>query len=261
MASRALIRLGTQLWFPAAVVLGWAALSALSANPFLPTPAEVAIRLAQVLSISWIQSTVLPTLTTIVVGYSIGVTSALVAGIIIGGTPTLNALLTPLVVLIRSTPSAAKVPVVMAVVGIGRDAILAAVVIAVSFQMMLVVIRAIETTRREYLDVARLERFSWRETLAVVRIPAATGELLTGFYLSFQIALLVTVVSEILGSSDGLGLFILTAMGTFRIVDVWVGVIVLGSIGFAAHEAFGFIERRSVRWYHQWKGRQTPWLQ
>lgn len=248
--------LATQLWFPSAVVLAWGVVSFLSANPFLPSPVDVAIRFGEIVSPQWVIETVAPTLTTVFLGLLLGVTIALVAGVIVGGTPILNAVATPLVVLVRSTPSAVQVPVVMAVVGIGRDAILVAVTISVAFQMMLVVIRGIETTRRDYLDVARLQGFTWRATVASIRIPAATGEIITGLYLSFQIALLVTVVSEILGSSDGLGLFILEAMGTFRILDVWVGGLVLGGVGFVAHEVFGLVERKTVRWYHQSKGRE-----
>jgi sulfonate transport system permease protein len=257
VVARALIRWGTRLWFPTVAVILWSVISAFAANPFFPSPLEILRRFSELAEWAWLVDTVLPTVATVLIGYSLGVTLALVAGIAIGGTPVLNAVLSPLVVLIRSTPSAAKVPIIMTIMGVGRETIVAAVTIAVAFQMMLVVIRGIESTRREHLDISRLNGLSWLQSMAWVRTPAAAGEILTGLYLALQIAMLVTVVSEVLGSSEGLGVFILTSMGTFRMVDLWVGVSILGLLGYALHETFGIIERRVLPWYHESRGRST----
>lgn len=257
MAVRALIRWGTRLWFPTLAVVLWSIIAAFAANPFFPSPFEVLLRFSELAEWAWFADTVFPTTATMLTGYSLGVTIALVAGIAIGGTPLLNSVLSPLVVLIRSTPSAAKVPIIMVIMGVGRETIVTAVTIAVAFQMMLVVIRAIESTRREHRDVSHLNGLNWVQSMAWVRTPAAAGEILTGLYLSLQIALLVTVVSEVLGSNDGLGVFILTSMGTFRMVDVWVGVLILGLLGYGLHEIFGVIERRVVPWYHESRGRSA----
>ena len=257
MAVRALIRWGTRLWFPTLVVILWSMVAAFAANPFFPSPFEILLRFSELAEWTWLVDTVVPTVGTMLTGYSLGVTIALVAGIAIGGTPVLNSVLSPLVVLIRSTPSAAKVPVIMVIMGVGRETIVTAVTIAVAFQMMLVVIRGIESTRREHRDISRLNGLNWVQSMAWVRTPAAVGEILTGLYLALQIALLVTVVSEILGSNEGLGVFILTSMGTFRMLDVWVGVSILGLLGHALHETFGVIERRVLPWYHASRGRNA----
>lgn len=207
------------------------------------------------MSLVWLEENLLPTLAVVSIGLLLGTAIGFLGGVVIGSSPVLNSFLTPLVVLVRSTPSAAKIPVVMAILGIGTSTIVTAVTIAVAFQMMLVVIRATEATEDRYLDVIRLNALSWYRSSLWVRVPAATGELLSGMYLSLQIATLVTIVSEILGSSRGMGVFILSSMAQFRTTDMWFGIVVVGVMGLLLHEILRIIEHRIFRRYYQSKGR------
>jgi ABC-type nitrate/sulfonate/bicarbonate transport system permease component len=82
-----------------------------------------------------------------------------------------------------------------------------------------------------------------------VRIPAATGEILTGLQAALQTAVLVMVVSEMLGSGVGLGAFIIRAQSTFMIADMWLGILILGALGVILNGAFHLIEKRLFPWY------------
>ena len=87
-----------------------------------------------------------------------------------------------------------------------------------------------------------------------VRLPAATGEILTGLQAAVQIGILVMVISEMLGSGIGLGAFIIHSQSTFMIADMWVGIFILGVIGLLLNELFLFAERKIAPWYFRSKG-------
>ena len=86
-----------------------------------------------------------------------------------------------------------------------------------------------------------------------LRLPAATGEILAGLQAALQVAVLIMVVSEMLGSGVGLGAFIIRAQSTFMIPDMWLGIFILGLLGIFLNGAFHFIERRVAPWYFESK--------
>ena len=249
-----LVKVFFRAWLPIAIIGAWEFFTRFFPNPFIPSPSKIYERGEELLSLAWLAENLLPTLTVVGTGLFLGATIGFLGGVTIGSSRVLNSFLTPLVVLVRSTPSAAKIPVVMAILGIGTATIVTAVTIAVAFQMMLVVIRATEVTEEKYMDAIRLNALSWYQSTIWIRVPAATGELLSGMYLSLQIATLVTIVSEILGSSQGIGVFILSSMAQFRVTDMWVGIMVIGVTGLLLHEILRVIEQRIFRRYYQSKG-------
>jgi len=66
---------------------------------------------------------------------------------------------------------------------------------------------------------------------------------------SLQVAFVVTIASELLGSGFGLGAFTLIATDSFMITDAWTGVILMGILGFSINFFFDLVERRILRWY------------
>ena len=74
-------------------------------------------------------------------------------------------------------------------------------------------------------------------------------QIFAGLQVAFQVAFVVTIASEILGSGFGLGAFTLIAADSFMIIDAWTGVILLGLLGYLLNLVFDIVERRSLRWY------------
>jgi ABC-type nitrate/sulfonate/bicarbonate transport system permease component len=155
----------------------------------------------------------------------------------------------PITNFIRCIPSVAKVPVVLALLGIGLTTRITTVAISVLFPVLLTTLRAIANTDERLVEYVHVLGFSFWRTLFQVRIPAATGEILTGLQAALQTAVLVMVVSEMLGSGVGLGAFIIRAQSTFMIADMWLGILILGALGVILNGVFHLIEKRLFPWY------------
>ena len=73
---------------------------------------------------------------------------------------------------------------------------------------------------------------------------------MTGVRQSLSIGLILMVISEMFGSSSGLGFTIILFQRSFAIPEMWSGIAVLGFIGIALSLISQGIERRVLTWYH-----------
>jgi ABC-type nitrate/sulfonate/bicarbonate transport system permease component len=64
-----------------------------------------------------------------------------------------------------------------------------------------------------------------------------------------MISLGLLVVSEMLGSHDGIGFEVLQAQQSYRIAEMWAGVLLLGILGFLMSKMFDLIEHHTLRWH------------
>ena len=243
-----------RLWVPLILIALWQILLRNSTNPYFPTPSQILADTKYVITPDWIMTSLKSSALTFLVGYTLGSIGGILLGAVIGASEILREILTPITNFIRSIPSVAKVPVIMAMLGIGQATRIATVAIAVLFPMLMTTTRAIATTDANTLDMANLLGFGRIRTLFEVRLPAATGEILTGLQAAVQIGILVMVISEMLGSGIGLGAFIIHSQSTFMIADMWVGIFILGVIGLLLNELFLFAERKIAPWYFRSKG-------
>jgi sulfonate transport system permease protein len=66
--------------------------------------------------------------------------------------------------------------------------------------------------------------------------------------LSLTVALILSVVCEILAGLDGLGHRVLLSARSFRSADLFAGVMLLGVIGYLTALAMSVVEKRLLRW-------------
>jgi sulfonate transport system permease protein len=243
-----------KILFPIFIIVIWQLLAKAAANPFFPTPLKILSEAQYVYTSDWVKNSLALSIFTLLAGFSIGSFSGIFFGSIIGSVTFARIIFTPITNFMRSIPSVAKIPVIMALFGLGVTTRITTVALAVFFPVLMTTMRAIEGTNQKMLEYSKLLNFGYMRSLLLVRIPAATGEILTSLQAAIQIAVLVMVVSEMLGSGRGLGAFIIRAQSTYMITDMWVGIVTLGIIGVALNEIFHLIERRVAPWYFSSKG-------
>ena len=252
--TRHIYKLIWALFLPSLILVTWELTSSLKPNPFFPPPSKIAGAISKVVSMEWIFTSVKSSLIVLFAGYLIGATLGLVFGSLLGEFTNMRVVFLPICNFIRSIPSVAKVSLILSILGLGISTRISTVSIAVLFPVLMSTVRAIAATNTELLDLKRTIRFGRLRGLISIRVPAAIGEILTGLHASVQVAVLSMIVSEMLGSSVGIGAFIIQSQTTFRIVNMWVGVLIVGLIGVTLNFAFMKIERKLAPWYFKSKG-------
>jgi ABC-type nitrate/sulfonate/bicarbonate transport system permease component len=249
MTKKYLIQVIQSLWLPLVLVGAWWFLSSNSEDPFFPPLAVIWDQFVLLWIFDNVPIHVVPSLINLFSGFFIGITIGLIGGVAIGTNQGLARYVEPAVDFIRAIPPVATVPIFIMIFGLSYEMRIAAIAFSSIFPTMLAVIQGMHSNNPTLLDTSRVFRLSTVQTLAQVRVPAAGPIIFSGIQVSLQVAFVVTIASELLGSGFGIGAFTLIATDSFMIIDAWTGVILMGILGFLVNVLFNIVERRVLRWY------------
>ena len=66
--------------------------------------------------------------------------------------------------------------------------------------------------------------------------------------ISLAIALIVTVIAEMVAGNSGIGFYVLNAQRSFLVPEMYAGVIALAFVGFGLNKIFVLVEHSLLRW-------------
>jgi len=248
MNSR-IIRFLLGLWLPVLLVWWWWTWSADSVNPFFPPASAIWEQFKFNWVWQYVPIHVLPSLRNLFLGFLIGIVAGIVLGALMGASPRVSKYIEPVVDFLRSIPPVATVPIFIIFFGLDAQMRIAAVAVAASFPTLLATLQGFRATEPTLVDTARVFRLTPFQMMWKVRVPSASPVIWSGLQVSLQVAFVVTIASEILGSGFGIGAFTTISIDSFMILDAWTGVVLLGLLGFALNVIFDLAERWSLRWY------------
>ena len=102
----------------------------------------------------------------------------------------------------------------------------------------------------ERLDTARIFGLNRLQVLLRVIVPSAAPMIAAGMRTGLSIAFIMIVVSEMIGSTDGLGYYILSAQRTFAIPEMYGGIVLLAILGYLLNVGFVWVEHRVLAWHY-----------
>jgi sulfonate transport system permease protein len=82
-----------------------------------------------------------------------------------------------------------------------------------------------------------------------VILPASSPQIITGLRVSLPIMLILVVISEMVGSTDGIGYFILDAQRRFRVAQMYAGMLALAILGYVLNQLFNLAHRSLLGWH------------
>jgi len=98
-------------------------------------------------------------------------------------------------------------------------------------------------------DTGRAYRIGFRDELARIILPSASPKIFAGLRISLSIAVILMVISEMVGAVNGVGFELIQAQRGFRTLDVWATLLLLGLLGYVLNAVLGMIERHVLRWH------------
>lgn len=194
----------------------------------------------------------LPTLRRIVLGFALAVLVAVPVGLLMGTVPFIYRLLEPITEFIRPIPSSAYIPVAILFLGIGDEMKVFVIFLACFFPILLNTYGGVRGIDPVLIDTGRTFGISRMMALWQIVLPAALPSILTGMRISLGIALIVSVVSEMISGNSGIGYFILDMQRVFRVPEMFAGIFTLGLLGYFINFIFIKVEGSFLRW------RETP---
>lgn len=183
------------------------------------------------------------------IGFAIGAVAAVLVGLLMATVPLVHRALEPLVELLRPIPIPAIVPPLILLLGIDDKLKIFIVAFSTFFPVLVNTVQGVRAIDPVPLAVARTFRHSRVRALLRVVLPASLPYVMAGLRISLALALIVTVVAEMIAGSAGIGYYIMTMQYAMRAADMYAAVFVLAAIGYLLNRAFLLVERRLLHWY------------
>lgn len=234
---------------PALLLAAWWAGSAQSVNTFFPPLQTILVRFRELWLFDHFGSDILLSLRNLVIGYAAATIAGIALGFVTALVPVVRWLLDPLIHFLRGIPPVALVPIFISLIGFGIEMRVASIALAALFPTLIATVDGIRSVDPTLKDVSSVYRLTRTEKLAQVYLPAAGPQMASGMQVSLQVAFIVMIASEMLGSTEGIGAMTLLAQQSFMIPDMWAGILLLGTIGFGANLVFELVKNRALAWY------------
>lgn len=190
-----------------------------------------------------------PSVGRVLIGWGIAVVVGVALGFAVGLSATFAAYLQPTIDFMRNLPPAALLPVFLLLLGVGDTMKVAFIALTVIWPILLNTIDGVGAVDTTQLDTARAYKISRTRVLRSIVLPSALPKIFAGLRVSLSIALILMVVSEMIAATNGIGFEILTGQRSFRIVDMWSGIVVLSLLGVTLNLLIQLIEHRALRWH------------
>lgn len=185
-------------------------------------------------------------------GYVAAALSAIGIGLAMGVWRRMYLLFEPLVELLRPIPSPAYLPMAILFLGIDDGMKVFMVAFASFFPILLNTVAGVRSVDPVLVDTGRTFGLGRAQIIWRITLPAAAGYILTGMRISLAIALIVTVIAEMVAGNSGIGFYILNAQRSFLVPEMYAGVIALALLGFGLNKGFVALERMALQWHEGW---------
>jgi NitT/TauT family transport system permease protein len=191
---------------------------------------------------------VLVTLEETVLGFLIGVILGVVFGIVLGRNQFLADVLGPYIKAANSIPRVVLGSIFVIGLGLGMQSKVALAVVLVFFIVFFNAFQGVREVDRTLMANARILGASQRQLSTEVIIPSALTWIIASLHTSFSFALVGAVVGEFLGSTQGIGLMIQTAQGTFNANGVFAAMTILAVVALLSELLITALENRLITW-------------
>lgn len=239
--------------FPVALLWLWyVAVEKNWVNPLLlPAPELVWVALQDLYQSGELWGNLSVSLTRIAYGFSAGIVIALILGLAMGLSRTVEAYLWPTFKVINLIPVVGWIPLLVLLVGIDEALKIILIAKAALVPMTINIFKGVRNIPSSLTKVANVYQLSAWSRFKHLVLPGAFLSFIGGLRLSLASAWGALVAVELLASSEGIGYLMVYGRQIFQLDVVMATVIVIGVVGFVFDLIIRLIQKRFSAWTAQ----------
>lgn len=243
MRTDILRKTGLGIVIPAIVILAWFCVTTYGTIPpgILPSIPKVGEAFVEMVQTGQLQQDILVSLSRVIKGYLVSALLGIFLGSLIGMFRPVKELFIPVITIIRQIPMIAWIPLIILWCGIGELSKVVIIVLVAFFQILLNTQSGIESTPKEYIEVARLYKLSKWKTFTKVYLPHALPQILVGLRLGLGGSWMAVVAAELIAATSGIGYRMSNARSNMQSQVVIICMIVVGLIGVLMDKGIGIV--------------------
>lgn len=190
------------------------------------------------------------TLFEIVSGLFLGTLFGAASALVLIVSRSLKRWLLPILVMSQAVPVFALAPLLVLWLGYGIGSKIAMAVLIIFFPVTAAFYDGLRNTDPEWLELARVMNAPAARILFQIRIPAAMPAFASGLRVATAVAPIGAVVGEWVGSSSGLGFYMLHANARMQIDLMFAALVFLVAMALTLYFLVDWLMRRLVYWQH-----------
>lgn len=233
------------------IVLGiWSALaySEYVESDFLPTPGATVLAFIDMLRDGTLADNTWASFVEIMSGFLLSSIIAIPLGVLMGSFRIVQAAVEPITNFFRYLPISALIPLLILWIGIGIEEKIAIIFLGTFFNQLIMVADASAAVSADLLDVSYTLGANRRLVVTKVLIPATMPGIMDTLRVSCGVAWTYVVIAELVASHEGLGYMILNASRGLYTDQIFVGIVVLGTLGLLFDQALRLLKLWLLPW-------------
>lgn len=236
-----------------AFFLAWELVTRVGAiRPFLlPAPSLILDQLRFELVSGELVQAIQGTLLRMFGGYAIAVAIGVPFGILLARVAPVRWFFDPLVSIALPMPQIAFLPIFILWMGVGDGAKIALIAFSSIFPIIVQTWAGAEGIDKFMAWSAQSLGVGKRAFLWDIVLPAAMPQIFNGLQIALPIALLSTVVVEMLMGGSGVGGSIIDGMRLSDSPELFAGIVTVGVLGFLLDRAMDRLRRRALAWHQE----------
>lgn len=234
------------LWGTVFVIALWWVLALVINSPALPTPdatwPALVDNFARIMPEFW------TSLGRIALSMLIGTVLGVPAGLWIGRSRRGDQIFGPVLYVLYPVPKIVFLPVLFILFGLGGQAKVILIAIAIFFQMVVTMRDAAKNVPQGAVVSLRSLGATKGQILREVVLPASLPDLFTALRITTGTAVAVLFIAESMAGSSGLGYYIMHAWSLLEYEQMFAGIIAMAVLGVVIYEVFEILEYRLTKW-------------
>ena len=182
-------------------------------------------------------------------GYFLAAAVCIPLGLFMGLSQTVHRLFEVIVEMLRPVPPPVVIPVALLFFGLGDAMKIFVIFFSCAWPILLNTLDGVRNLDGVLLNTARTFGLSRRKIIWQVILPACAPQIATGLRVSLPIMLILVVISEMVGSADGIGYFVLDSQRRFKVAQMYAGMLALALLGYLLNQLFNFIYYLILPWH------------
>ena len=214
----------------------------------IPAPSKIGKLFFDLVVSGQIPMQILVSMKRALAGYLLAAAVFIPLGIFMGLSPTVYKFFEVIVEMLRPVPPPVVIPVALLFFGLGDEMKIFVIFFSCAWPILLNTIDGVRGIDWVLLNTARTFGLSRGKTIWQVILPACSPQIITGLRVSLPIMLILVVISEMVGSTDGIGYFVLDAQRRFKVAQMYAGMLALAVLGYALNQLFNLLQRWLLPW-------------
>lgn len=243
------------LLLPVTLALGWEIAVALhwADGRLLPTPSRLTTTLLELANKGALHEHILATLQRVALGFAFGVAAGTILGAATGYWTLIRRLFDPMLQALRSIPSIAWVPLFILWFGIFETSKVILIAVGVFFPIYLSLSEAVQGVDRKLVEVGRIFRFSAREMIVRILLPATLPAYIVALRSGLGLGWMFVVAAEFMGAEQGLGFLLIDGQMTGRPAVILSSILLFAVLGKLTDWILAAVSARFLRWQDSFK--------